>query len=78
MEIQSVKNYRKNLIELEEKQKKDQEKSDSKAKQNFIAFIQASKDKELNASMDKLEANKNIVGSLYSIENNIQNAKQRA
>ena len=32
MEIQSVKNYRKNLIELEEKQKKDQEKSDSKAK----------------------------------------------
>ena len=39
MEIQSVKNYRKNLIELEEEKQKDQEKSDSKAKQNFIAFI---------------------------------------
>ena len=39
LEIQSVKNYRKNIIEIEEKQKKQQEDANNKAKQNFKSFI---------------------------------------
>ena len=73
-----MKNYKASIRDLEEKQRKEKEDGDAKAKANYKAFIQASRTRELNASVDQAKKNTEIVGSLYSIESNILNAKNRA
>ena len=53
-----MKNFRKNIVEIEEKLTKQKKDSDAKAHGNFHAFIAAQKAKELNASMDQAVSDK--------------------
>ena len=62
------------MIEIEEKQKKDQEGRDQLAKKSFYAFIEKNKNLETNILSLRKEANDSIVSELYSIESKGQTA----
>lgn len=75
LEIASIREFKKNIKVTEERLKKDQDDRDKKAKGNFSNFIEQQRVKQINASMDQVNTNKDIVGSLYNIESNLHSAK---
>ena len=78
LERESVKTYKKNMADLEERQKKAVEDDEAQARQGKKEFIKRDRALQARANQDRELNDETIVHSLYSLEVKLKTGAERA
>ena len=78
LELNSVRNYKQNLAEIEERRLKAIELESGKARKGQNDFLTKERETQKRQVLDKSAADQDIVESLYSLEVKLQVGQQRA
>jgi len=78
LEINSVKNYKMNIQELEERRQKVSDAAQSKAKQGQREFLERERAQKVRLDEERLTTDQSIVQQLYSLEVKLKVGQERA
>ena len=78
LEIQSIRSFKQNIQEVEDRIQKKQEFEDSKARQGQKDFKQRERDALARRKDDRVTADEQIVSQLYAVEVKLKVGQQRA